>query len=90
MKRKALSILCAAGMAVSALAVPTFAEAPANEDITIGVSIWSSTDVPSAKRSSTRPLQRSASMFSMWTRVMFQRRLPLLLTSCAQPAARAS
>jgi ribose transport system substrate-binding protein len=32
-------------MAVSALAVPTFAEAPANEDITIGVSIWSSTDV---------------------------------------------
>ena len=45
MKRKALSILCAAGMAVSALAVPTFAEAPANEDITIGVSIWSSTDV---------------------------------------------
>ena len=45
MKRKALSILLAAGMAVSSLAMPTFAEAPANEDIKIGVSIWSSTDV---------------------------------------------
>ena len=45
MKRKALSMLLAAGMAVSSLAMPTFAEAPANEDIKIGVSIWSSTDV---------------------------------------------
>ena len=45
MKRKVLGVLLAAGMAVSSLAVPTFAEAPANEDIKIGVSIWSSTDV---------------------------------------------
>ena len=45
MKRKALGILLAAGMAVSSMAVPAFAEAPANEDIKIGVSIWSSTDV---------------------------------------------
>ena len=60
--------------------------------IKIGVSIWSSTDVLvlSVRRFWMRQQRHWMSMYSMWIRDMYLRKLPLLLSSWQQQDVRES